>query len=104
MGAEPRSWFPKLHRADLAMGGKTAACRHRTNSLRYWDVEHCRSQDLTRWPQASRRSVLRVATASAIGLALGRTAVAKETKTPPKPQNVLSPDAVLQRLMKGNER
>jgi hypothetical protein len=31
-------------------------------------------------------------------------AVAKETKTPPKPQNVLSPDAVLQRLMKGNER
>jgi len=29
---------------------------------------------------------------------------AKPVKTPPKPQNVLSPDAAVQRLMKGNER
>ena len=33
----------------------------------------------------------------------GRLA-AEEAKKPPKPENVLSPDAALQRLMKGNER
>ena len=33
----------------------------------------------------------------------GRLA-AEEAKKPPKPENVLSPDAALQRMMKGNER
>src|SRR5471032_1601491 len=30
--------------------------------------------------------------------------MAKDTKSPPKPQNVLSPDASLERLLKGNQR
>ena len=51
----------------------------------------------------SRRSVVLFA-ASALGLMLAGTASAKEKKTPPKPQNVLSPDAALKRLMEGNAR
>jgi carbonic anhydrase len=35
---------------------------------------------------------------------LATPAFAKETKSPPKPQNEISPDAALKRLMKGNER
>jgi carbonic anhydrase len=37
-------------------------------------------------------------------LALGKVVAAEEAKAPPKPQNVLSPDAALQRLMAGNAR
>jgi carbonic anhydrase len=48
--------------------------------------------------------MLGLTTASAIGLALGHSVAAKEVKAPPKPQNVLSPDAALQRLMAGNAR
>ena len=50
----------------------------------------------------SRRSVVLFG-ASALGLMLADTANAKE-KTPPKPQNVLSPDAALKKLMEGNAR
>jgi carbonic anhydrase len=39
-----------------------------------------------------------------MGLLLANTAGAKEMKAPPKPQNVLSPDASLERLLKGNTR
>jgi carbonic anhydrase len=35
---------------------------------------------------------------------LGGTARAKDVKSPPKPQNVVSPDAALELLMKGNKR
>ena len=42
--------------------------------------------------------------ASALSLAFADGVLAKETKPPPKPQNVLSPDASLKRLMEGNER
>jgi carbonic anhydrase len=42
--------------------------------------------------------------ASTIGLALGGAAGAKERKPPPKPDNVLSPDAALERLRQGNRR
>jgi carbonic anhydrase len=42
--------------------------------------------------------------ASALGMVLADAAGAKEAKTPPKPQNVLSPDAALKRLMDGNLR
>jgi carbonic anhydrase len=52
----------------------------------------------------ARRNVLKFAGAAAAALALGRTALAKEAKMPPKPQNVLSPDAALDRLMDGNKR
>lgn len=52
----------------------------------------------------SRRAVLRSAAALSIGLVLGGAANAKTAKTVPKPQNVLSPDASLERLMQGNNR
>ena len=53
---------------------------------------------------SARRQALRVFGASAVGLAFVGSGWAKEVQAPPKPQNVLSPDASLQRLMKGNER
>jgi carbonic anhydrase len=49
----------------------------------------------------SRRSVLAVAGALAAGLALDRSAFGKP---PPKPENVISPDAALERLRAGNRR
>src|ERR1700731_4058071 len=51
----------------------------------------------------SRRSLLAGAS-SAMGLLLANAAGAKEMKAPPKPQNILSPDASLERLLKGNTR
>jgi len=48
----------------------------------------------------SRRGLLLGASA----LLIGGLAQAKETKKPPKPQNVLSPEAALERLEDGNER
>jgi carbonic anhydrase len=51
----------------------------------------------------SRRGVLGVA-ASTMGLLLANAAGAKEMKTPPKPQNVMTPAASLERLVKGNAR
>jgi carbonic anhydrase len=41
---------------------------------------------------------------AAIGLVGLDAARAKETKAPPKPENMLSPDASLKRLMEGNHR
>jgi carbonic anhydrase len=61
--------------------------------------ETCRQNSL----QFSRRGLL-FGAASTAGLLLSKTAGAKEVKTPPKPQNVLSPDASLERLLKGNTR
>jgi carbonic anhydrase len=51
-----------------------------------------------------RRNILKLAGAAATALAIGAPALAKEEKAPPKPQNVLSPQAALQRLMAGNTR
>ena len=51
----------------------------------------------------SRRSLLAGAS-SAMGLLLANAAGAKEKKPPPKPQNIISPDASLERLLKGNAR
>src|ERR1700733_4092014 len=39
-----------------------------------------------------------------MGLLLANAAGAQEMKAPPKPQNVISPDASLERLLKGNAR
>jgi carbonic anhydrase len=50
-----------------------------------------------------RRSVLKFA-GTAAGMALASQAFAANDKPPPKPQNVISPDAALDRLMKGNKR
>jgi carbonic anhydrase len=64
--------------------------------------EMCRQNSTSRF-KASRRNVLGVA-ASTVGLLLANAAGAKEAKAPPKPQNVLSPGASLERLLKGNAR
>jgi len=48
----------------------------------------------------ARRGIFKLAAMAAVGLALSPEAFAKES--PPKPQNVLSPDAALERLMRGN--
>src|SRR5246127_943181 len=53
--------------------------------------------------EPSRRRVLGVAV-STMGLLLASAAGAKETKPPPKPQNVLTPAASLERLQRGNAR
>jgi carbonic anhydrase len=63
--------------------------------------EICR-QGAHRSFKPSRRSF--ILTASAAGLLLAHPAIAKEAKAPPKPQNVLTPDAALARLKQGNER
>lgn len=65
--------------------------------------EHCAEGRIAPAPFA-RRNVLKFAGAAAAALALGHTVLAKEAKMPPKPQNVLSPDAALDRLMDGNKR
>ena len=55
--------------------------------------------------QTSRRSFLQFADGGiAAGIAIAPSAFAKDTKPPPKPQNQISPDAALDRLMKGNAR
>jgi carbonic anhydrase len=64
--------------------------------------ETCRRNSSPRFV-FSRRRLLLVA-ASTAGLLLSGVARAKENKTPPKPQNVLSPEASLERLLKGNAR
>jgi len=64
--------------------------------------EMCRQDSIRRFGP-SRRSLLLVA-ASTVGLFLGGPAGAKEKKAPPKPQNVVTPDASLERLVKGNAR
>ncbi|HXX08417.1 MAG TPA: carbonic anhydrase [Pseudolabrys sp.] len=52
----------------------------------------------------ARRHILKLATAAAVGLAIAPDAFAAKSNAPPKPQNVLSPDAALERLMDGNRR
>ena len=64
--------------------------------------EMCRQNSIHRFGP-SRRSLLLVA-ASTMGLFLASAASAKKMKAPPKPQNVVSPDASLERLMQGNTR
>jgi len=50
----------------------------------------------------ARRSVLKLGLAA--GIALAPQALMAKPKEPPKPENVLSPDAALERLMQGNAR
>jgi carbonic anhydrase len=52
----------------------------------------------------ARRGILKFAAAAAAGLAAIPYAEAVSPKAPPKPQNVLSPDGALKRLMEGNLR
>ena len=55
-------------------------------------------------PSAARRGFLKLAASAAAGLAFAGDALGDEIKAPPKPQNVLSPDAALERLLAGNQR
>ncbi len=64
----------------------------------------CQSCQITAPTPTTRRRFLAGAGSIAASLAFAHQAFAKETKPPPKPQNVLSPDAALERLMKGNAR
>ena len=66
--------------------------------------EVCRRESPTHQAQPSRRGLLRLLGAAAAGLALPGSAGAKEDKKRPKPQNVVSPDASLELLRKGNKR
>src|SRR6202171_4639316 len=66
--------------------------------------EICRLENSAHQVQPSRRSLLRFLGAASAGLALPGIGSAKEVKTPPKPQNVVSPDASLELLTKGNKR
>jgi carbonic anhydrase len=52
----------------------------------------------------ARRGILQLAAGAAAAFAATRHAFAAGPKTPPKPENVMSPDAALDRLMKGNAR
>src|SRR5690349_6374690 len=62
------------------------------------------SENLHQSLAPSRRWMMLFA-ASALGMAaFGGPAMAKNAKAPPKPQNLLSPDASLKRLMEGNSR
>jgi carbonic anhydrase len=51
-----------------------------------------------------RRVVLKLAATAAAGFGFLPSALAQNAKVLPKPENVLSPDAALDRLMKGNAR
>jgi len=59
-------------------------------------------------PPIARRNILKLALGAAAslptGLAMAPRAFAAPPKAPPKPQNVVSPDAALHRLMQGNAR
>jgi carbonic anhydrase len=52
----------------------------------------------------TRRSALTFAASAVAAGVIGGPAMAAKKKRPPKPQNVISPDAALDRLMKGNVR
>src|SRR5262245_61656674 len=53
---------------------------------------------------AQRRTVLKLAATATLGLLSLPRALAQPPKALPKPENVLSPDAALERLMQGNIR
>jgi carbonic anhydrase len=64
----------------------------------------CRASEAFAAGATSRRNLLRSAGLAVAGLALAPSAFAKDTKASPKPQNDISPDEALRRLMKGNAR
>jgi carbonic anhydrase len=55
-------------------------------------------------PRIGRRSILKLGAVAAASFVTAPYVQTANAKTPPKPQNVLEPDAALDRLMKGNAR
>lgn len=67
--------------------------------------EICASENNMKESRSSRRTVLRAfAAVAAVGLVSASPARAEAVKKMPKPQNILSPDASLDLLLKGNQR
>ena len=64
----------------------------------------CDAREAVTAQATSRRRFLGLTGGIAAGLAFSSAPWAKDTKPPPKPQNVVSPDEALDRLMKGNAR
>jgi carbonic anhydrase len=64
----------------------------------------CADPTITHRTFVPRRDFLTLAGAAMTSLAMSRTGFAEAPKAPPKVENVLSPQAALQRLIKGNER
>lgn len=65
--------------------------------------EYC-AQAVTARNRLARRSILGLAAGATAALALTPRAFAAKAKAPPKPENVMTPDAALERLMQGNAR
>jgi carbonic anhydrase len=63
----------------------------------------CGNPDKVHGISSARRGFLKLAAVGAIAT-LSRSAFAEAAKTPPKPENVISPDAALERLLAGNRR
>ena len=64
----------------------------------------CELEDAVHAPGLSRRRFLASGSVAAAGFTLLNTALAKDVKKPPKPENIASPDAALELLQKGNTR
>ncbi|SEK59427.1 carbonic anhydrase [Nitrosovibrio tenuis] len=71
-------------------------------------VEDDRENERPHGKSSSRRLFLRLAAGSALGMGIagmvGRTASAAKMKIPPLPENVMTADEALERLMTGNQR
>lgn len=65
---------------------------------------HLCKQNEPRPNTATRRAVLGSIAVSAASLMLASPSIARDVKKVPKPQNVLSPDASLEKLLEGNNR
>jgi carbonic anhydrase len=65
---------------------------------------NCKQAGAARRAQLSRRSMLTSMGAVAAGFMVARGVRAEDAPTPPKPQNVVSPDEALELLRKGNAR
>src|SRR5215467_15103125 len=64
----------------------------------------CDDRSGSRTMPLPRRGFLKFAGSAALGFASAGSSIAAPIKVPPKPENVLSSDAALDRLMKGNQR
>lgn len=65
---------------------------------------HCSDHSANHLPDLPRRNFLHLAGTAALSFGLFGRSQAADTNPPPKPQNVLSPDAAVKRLLEGNDR